>query len=433
MDLKGKIENRTAAVSVLGLGYVGLPLALEFAKAGFSVTGIDVDEHRLRQIKTGLLPSSDVDIHTLSRLVSTGHLILTSNYAAVAGCDVIIICVPTPLSKTKEPDISFILAATEGIVTFLRRGQLVVLESTTFPGTTEELLLPRIEAKGLRVGQDIYLAYSPERIDPGNRRFPITKIPKVVGGITGDCLQIASTLYAAVIERVVPVSSTRAAEMVKLLENTFRVVNVALVNEVALMCDRLGLDVWEIVEAAATKPFGFMPFTPGPGLGGHCVPIDPHYLAWKLRAVNYTARFIGLASEVNAFMPSYVMAKIADALNAEQKAVKGSAILILGVAYKRDVADYRESPALDIIRLLKGKGASVQYHDPHIPHVNLDGEFLATVELTASVLQGADCAVIVTDHGAYDWDWIVQNARLIVDTRNATRQSRASGARIVKL
>jgi UDP-N-acetyl-D-glucosamine dehydrogenase len=337
------------------------------------------------------------------------------------------------LSKTKEPDISFIVAAAKGIFPFLRKGQLVVLESTTFPGTTEEIFLPGIEAKGLRVGQDIYLAYSPERINPGSLQFPLRQIPKVIGAISEMCLEMACTLYATAMEKVVPVSSTRAAEMVKMLENTFRVVNIALVNEVALMCDRLGLDVWEIIEAAGTKPFGFMPFTPGPGLGGHCVPIDPQYLAWKLKTLNYTARFIGLASEVNAYMPSYVATKVVDALNEEQKAVKGSTILILGVTYKRDVADCRESPALDIIRLLKAKGALVDYHDPHVPCLDLDGELLDSVELTASCLHEADCTVIATDHGAYDWDWITQNARLIVDTRNATRHVQVSGSRIVKL
>ncbi len=433
MDLKAKLENRTATISVLGLGYVGLPLAVEFAKTGFPVIGIDVDENRLHKIKTGVLVSSDVDANTLSHLVSDGSFTLTSSYAAIEQCDVIIICVPTPLSKTKEPDISFIVAAAKGIFPFLRKGQLVVLESTTFPGTTEEIFLPGIEAKGLRVGQDIYLAYSPERINPGNPDFPLPQIPKVIGAISETCRDMACSLYATVIHKVVPVSSTRAAEMVKLLENTFRVVNIGLVNEVALMCDRLGLDVWEIIEAAATKPFGFMPFTPGPGLGGHCVPIDPQYLAWKLKTLNYTARFIGLASEVNSHMPSYVTTKVGDALNAEQKAVKGSTILVLGVTYKRDVADCRESPALDIIRLLKAKGALVSYHDPHIPCLDLDGELLDSVELTAACLQESDCTIIVTDHGAYDWEWIVEHARLIVDTRNATRHVRASEARIVKL
>ena len=433
MSLKAKLENRTATISVLGLGYVGLPLAVEFAKVGFPVIGIDVDENRLHTIKTGALVSSDVDANTLSRLVSNGSFILTSSYAAIEQCDVIIICVPTPLSKTKEPDISCILTAAKGILKFLQKGQLIVLESTTFPGTTEEIFLPGIEAKGLRVGQDIYLAYSPERINPGNRDFPLRQIPKVIGAISETCLEMVSALYATVIHKVVPVSSTRAAEMVKLLENTFRVVNIALVNEVALMCDRLGLDVWEIIEAAATKPFGFMPFTPGPGLGGHCVPVDPQYLAWKLKTLNYTARFIGLASDVNAHMPSYVTTKVTDALNAEEKAVKGSTILILGVTYKRDVADCRESPALDIMRLLRVKGALVQYHDPHIPCLDLDGELVTSVELTSSCLREADCMIIVTDHSAYDWQWIVQNARLIVDTRNATRSVQLSGARIIKL
>lgn len=433
MDLKAKLENRTAIVSVLGLGYVGLPLAVEFAKTGFPVIGIDVDENRLHKIKTGVLVSSDVDANTLSHLVSDGSFTLTSSYAAIEQSDVIIICVPTPLSKTKEPDISFIVAAAKGIFPFLRKGQLVVLESTTFPGTTEEIFLPGIEAKGLRVGQDIYLAYSPERINPGSSQFPLHQIPKVIGAISEMCLEMACALYATAMEKVVPVSSTRAAEMVKMLENTFRVVNIALVNEVALMCDRLGLDVWEIIEAAGTKPFGFMPFTPGPGLGGHCVPIDPQYLAWKLKTLNYTARFIGLASEVNAYMPSYVATKVVDVLNEEQKAVKGSTILILGVTYKRDVADCRESPALDIIRLLKAKGAVVRYNDPHVPCLDLDGELLDSVELTASCLQEADCTIIATDHKAYDWEWITQNARLIVDTRNSTRGVQPSGARIVKL
>jgi UDP-N-acetyl-D-glucosamine dehydrogenase len=341
--------------------------------------------------------------------------------------------VPTPLGKSRDPDISYILQAADAISQRSRRGQLIVLESTTYPGSTEEIIAPRLVANGLRIGEDIFLAFSPERVDPGNPVYTIRNTPKVIGGMTPACLEVASALYGSIIETIVPVSSPAAAEMTKLLENTFRAVNIALVNEIAIMCDRLGLDVWEVIDAAATKPFGFMRFLPGPGLGGHCIPVDPHYLAWKLRTLNYTARFIELAGEINSHMPHYVVDKVIAALNDARKPVRGSAVLILGVAYKKDVSDIRESPALDIMRELILRGANLSYHDPHVPRLQLDDALMQSVELTDQVLQQADCVVIVTDHSVYDWEWVAQNAGLIVDTRNALRGVRAPRAKIVKL
>jgi len=427
-----KIAAREAQVGVVGLGYVGLPLAVAFAEAGFSVTGLETDPDRVADVLAGRSYIPDVPSARLAPLVREGRLRATGDYAAVRHLDALSICVPTPLSKTRDPDISFIVAATEAIAAHGRAGQLVVLESTTYPGTTEEVVLPRLLRNGYRVGEDLFVAFSPERVDPGNPHYTIRNTPKVIAGITPTCLQVACALYACIVERLVPVSSTRAAEMVKLLENTFRAVNIALVNEVALMCDRLGLDVWEVIDAAATKPFGFMPFYPGPGLGGHCVPVDPHYLSWKLRTLNYNARFIQLASEVNAAMPEYVARKVASALNDEGKPVKGARVLILGVAYKRDVKDTRESPALDILRLLRAWGAEVQYHDPYVPSLPLEGETLSCAPLDPATLAGADAVVVVTDHSAYDWDEVLAHARLVVDTRNATR-GRRGRARVVKL
>jgi UDP-N-acetyl-D-glucosamine dehydrogenase len=420
-QLLARISNRTARVSVVGLGYVGLPLAVEFAKAGFRVVGLEVDQRKVEQMWAGQSYISDVPQAELDALVAEGLLTATMDYSMLAEVDTISICVPTPLRKSKDPDISYIVAATEGIARYSHPGQLVVLESTTYPGTTEEVILSRISADGYKVGQDFFLAFSPERVDPGNKRYGTRNTPKIIGGVTPRCLEIACALYQTAVDAIVPVSSTRVAEMVKLLENTFRAVNIGLVNEIAIMCDKLGIDVWEVIEAAKTKPFGFMPFYPGPGLGGHCIPIDPNYLSWKLKTLNYHARFIELAGEINSAMPLYVVGKTIDALNELRKPLNGSQVLVLGVAYKRDVKDVRESPALDIIRLLKEKGAQVAYHDPYVPELPLDGEVLNSVALKASVLSEADCVLVTTDHSLYDWPWVVANSRLVVDTRNVTQ------------
>lgn len=442
-----KIRAREACMAVIGLGYVGLPLALAFAEAGFRVVGIDIDEERVANLNAGQSYIADVPSQRLAALLTaveaegrptavSGRLFATTNYDALSDADAVIICVPTPLSKTKDPDLSYIVTATGEIARRLHPGMLIVLESTTYPGTTEEIVLPHLQnARGqtLLVGRDFFLAFSPERIDPGRSDWTVRNTPKVIGGVTSRCLEVGRSLYECAIEQVVSVSSPKAAEMVKLLENTFRAVNIALVNEVAIMCDRLGVDVWEVIEAAKTKPFGFMPFYPGPGLGGHCIPIDPHYLAWKLKTLNYHARFVQLAAEVNFSMPQYVLGKIVDALNEEGKALKGSRVLILGVAYKADVGDLRESPALDLIHFLRGKGAEVAYHDPYIPRLEVDGLAIAGVTLDREALEKADCVVIITAHSSYDWRWIVGNSRLVVDTRNATRGVVANPAKVVKL
>ncbi len=429
-DFLDKISKREATIAVIGLGYVGLPLAAAFAKRGFPVIGIDVDSTKVERVNRGESYVADVPSEVLRSLPD---LKATTDFGALAGADAAIICVPTPLNKTRDPDIRFVMAAAQEVAKHVHPGMLVVLESTTYPGTTEEMLLPMVSRNGeLRVGEDFFLAFSPERIDPGNPEYHVENTPKVVGGVTPACLEVASALYGEVVEQVVPVSSPAAAEMTKLLENTFRAVNIALVNEVALMCDRLGLNVWEVIDAAATKPYGFMKFTPGPGIGGHCIPLDPHYLAWKLKTLNYNARFIQLASEINADMPRYVVGKITDALNDDRKPVNGSRILVLGVAYKRDIDDVRESPALDIIRLLQERGADVVYNDPHVPELRLDGEAMRSIDLTEEALRWSDCVVVVTDHSDYDWNWVLEHARLVVDTRNATAS--ASGrARVVGL
>ena len=416
-----KIDSREARVGMVGMGYVGLPLAVAFARAGFVVTGVDVDESKVEALNRGQSYVGDVPDTELTPLVQSGCLHATVDYADLAAVDAIVICVPTPLRKTKDPDISYIIEAAESIARQGATGKLIILESTTYPGTTEEIILPRLAGQGDQVGRDFFLAFSPERIDPGRRDYTIANTPKVIGGVTPDCLAVALALYGAVVEEPVPVSSTATAEMVKLLENTFRAVNVGLVNEVALMCDKLGLDVWEVVKAATTKPYGFMPFYPGPGLGGHCIPVDPHYLSWKLRTLNYRARFIELAAEVNSYMPEYVVGKVVDALNGERKAVNGCHVLILGVAYKPNVGDVRESPALDIIHLLQARGAVVSYHDPFVPSITTELFALASIQLTATALQQADCVVIVTNHDCYDWGSIADQARLIVDTRNAVK------------
>jgi UDP-N-acetyl-D-glucosamine dehydrogenase len=375
---------------------------------------------------------ADVAAETLRPLIQKGSFRASTNYADLAAADAISICVPTPLRKTKDPDISYIINAAESIVANMDvgNGKLIVLESTTYPGTTDEVILPRLAQKGMRAGQEFFLAFSPERIDPGRTDYTIRTTPKVIGGVTPACLEVAIALYGTVVEQPVPVSSTATAEMVKLLENTFRAVNIGLVNEVALMCDKLGLDVWEVVGAAATKPYGFMPFYPGPGLGGHCIPIDPHYLSWKLRTLNYTARFIELAAEINSHMPDYVVGKVADSLNDERKAVNGSRVLILGVAYKPDVSDVRESPALDVIHLLQERGAKVSYHDPYVPDLTHEGFPLHSSGLTAEALQAADCVVIITNHSSYDWGWVAEHAPLIVDTRHSIKNGHG---RVVRL
>lgn len=440
-----KINKKSAKVCVIGLGYVGLPLAVEFAKVGFSVTGLEVDKEKVKRLRRGQNYVEDVDTKELEGLINKGKLSATTDFRVLREMDAVSICVPTPLRKTKDPDISYILSATREIKKHLHKGQLIVLESTTYPGTTDELVLPELQEKGLKVGTDFFLAFSPERVDPGNTLYKTRNTPKVIGGVTPQCTQHAVALYQHAVEKIIPVSSTRSAEMVKLLENTFRAINIGLANEVAIMCDRLGIDVWEVIEAAATKPFGFMPFYPGPGLGGHCIPIDPLYLSWKLKSLNYNARFIELASEINTGMPYYVVNKVTDALNRHQKSVNGSKILILGVAYKKDVSDVRESPALDIIKLLQEKGGEVSYADPYVPQLALDGKPLASVDLSAYYhssstpskpdgrLSRYDCILIVTNHSVFDYEAIVKEAMLVVDTRNATRLAKTDLEKVVKL
>ncbi len=435
--LLARLATREATVGIIGLGYAGLPLAVGFAEAGFPTIGVDLRPDRVEALRGGRSYVGDIADATLAPLVAGGRLRATADYAALAAADAITICVPTPLSKTKAPDISAIVGAIEALAPHLRPGQLVVLESTSYPGTTEELLAPVIAARGLAVGEEVFLAFAPERVNPADPHFGTKNTPKLVGGLTPACRDLAVALYRTIVDEVVPVSSTRVAETAKLLENTFRAVNVALVNEVALMCQRLGVDVWEVIDAAATKPFGFMPFYPGPGLGGHCIPIVPHYLAWKLKSLGYEARFIALADEVNAAMPAHVAGLVADALNDAAKPVRGSRILVLGVTYKPNVADLRESPSLEVLRLLRAKGADALYHDPRVPTLALEGEPdgppLESVTLDAAALRAADCVVIATDHREYDWAWIAAHARLIVDTRNATAGLANPAARIVKL
>ena len=432
-SLEEKIRKRKAKVGVIGLGYVGLPLAVEFANAGFTTLGIDIDSKKVKRINEGRSDILDVGSEEIRALVRKKKLRATSSYSALSGLDAVSICVPTPLRKTREPDISFVVSAGREVAKYLRRGQLIILESTTYPGTTDELILPLLSEKGLKVGKDFYLAFSPERVDPGNKTFCTRNITKVVGGITGKCTRMAKLLYEQVVETVVPVSSSRVAEMVKLLENTFRSTNIALANEMALISDNLGVDIWEVVDAAATKPFGFMPFYPGPGLGGACIPIDPYYLTWKSRLMGFEARFIELAGEVNRSMPDYVVARVADALNEHGKSVKGSLILILGVAYKKDINDSRESPAREIINGLLGKGARVRYNDPCIAKMELDGKTMRSAPLSAKTLKEVDCVVIVTAHSKYDFPDIVSKVKLVVDTRNATRSLRKYRRKIIKL
>src|SRR5687767_7312297 len=420
MELLKKIESKQAKVGVIGLGYVGLPLAVEFARAGFTVVGYDVSERVVGLINEGRSHIQDVSAEEVAKHVKAGRLQATTAADRLAEVDAISIAVPTPLVKTRDPDMSYVLAATDTVARTARAGQILVLESTTYPGTTRELLQPAIEARGLTVGDDVFIAFSPERVDPGNAKWHTKNTPKVVGGITPACSEVAAALYAACIDTVVPVSSPEAAELTKLLENTFRSVNIGLVNEMAIVCDKLGVNVWEVIDAAATKPFGFMRFTPGPGIGGHCIPLDPHYLAWKMRTLNYKTRFIDLASEINSQMPAYVVDKVMDALNDERKAVNGSHVLVIGVAYKRDIDDVRESPALDVIRLLEELGADVSYHDPYVPSFEEDGIEHSSVPLTNDELERSDAVVIVTDHSNIDYQQLVDRAGLVIDTRNAT-------------
>jgi UDP-N-acetyl-D-glucosamine dehydrogenase len=421
-ELRKKIKSHHAQVGIVGLGYVGLPLAVEFARAGFSVTGIDVDQSKVDSINRGESYVQDVPTSVLKAFVKAGKIRATVDFGAVAGLDTINICVPTPLRKTKDPDMSYIVSSCQEIVRYFHAGMLVILESTTYPGTTDELMLPMFEQPGFKVGEDFFLCFSPERVDPGNAKFQTRNIPKVVGGITPACTEIGALFYGQALKTVVPVSSTGVAEMVKLLENTFRMINIGLVNEIAMMCDRMGINVWEVIDAAATKPFGFMPFYPGPGLGGHCIPIDPFYLSWKSKQAGIEARFIELAGYINGQMPHFVVDKIQNGLNEHSKPLKGSRVHILGVAYKRGIDDVRESPSLDIIHLLGRRGAKVTYSDPFVPKVHTDGIAMTAIDPLKAAAD-ADCVVIVTDHSEFDYERILKRAKLVVDTRNALKGS----------
>jgi len=427
--LEEKIRSHTAEVGVVGLGYVGLPLAVEFARAGFRVTGIDVQQSKVDRINAGDSYVQDVPASVLAPLAADGRIRATTDFGAVAGLDTIDICVPTPLRKTKDPDMSYIIRASEEIKKHLRPGTLVILESTTYPGTTDELLLPMLAGKDLKAGQDFFLCFSPERVDPGNPKFQTRNIPKVVGGVTPACTELGALFYSQALETVVPVKSTQVAEMVKLLENTFRMINIGLANEMALMCDRMGINVWEVIDAAATKPFGFMPFYPGPGLGGHCIPIDPFYLSWKSKQAGIEARFIELAGYINGQMPHFAADKIQNALNDHSKPLRGSRVHVMGVAYKKNIDDVRESPAVDILLLLKQRGARLSYTDPYVPELKLDGLVLQSED--PAIAAEADCVVIVTDHDSTDYAALVERSRLIVDTRNALKAYRSE--KIVRL
>lgn len=432
--LLGSFKDRTADIAVMGLGYVGLPLSVVFAEAGFSVVGIDPDKNKVNTINQGKSHIQDISSYQVEKLVKTGKLKASSDFSLLREVDAVSICVPTPLRKTGDPDLSFIVNATHELAKYIHPGMAIVLESTTYPGTTREILLSELtDGKQLIVGENLFLAFSPERVDPGRKDWTTVNTPKVIGGITKACTEVTSNWYNQAIQKVYPVSSAEVAEMTKLLENTFRMVNIGMVNEMAMMCDRLGVDVWEVIEAAATKPFGFMKFTPGPGLGGHCIPIDPLYLSWKLRTLNYTARFIELASEINTNMPRYVVGKIQDGLNKHAKPLMGSKILVLGVAYKPDVDDIRESPALDVIGLLEKMGARVKYHDPYIPKMKHEGREMTSVQDYLETSQDMDCVVIITNHAYYDYQAIIKTARLIVDTRNALGLERLKNPKIISL
>ena len=429
-----KFKDKSARVSVLGLGYVGLPLAVVFANAGFKVTGFDLVKSKVESINLGKSYILDIDDNQIDKLVKQGNLRATTDFSELGQMDAISICVPTPLRKTRDPDLSYILSVSELLKQYIHSGTVVVLESTTYPGTTRELILPRLtEASGLEVGKDFFLAFSPERVDPGRKDWTTINTPKVIGGITPQCTKVAAAWYEQAIKKVVRVSSTEVAEMTKLLENTFRMINIGLVNEMAIMSDRLGIDIWEVIEAASTKPFGFMKFLPGPGLGGHCIPIDPLYLSWKLRSLNYYARFIDLASEINTKMPRYVVGKVQDALNEQCKPLRDCKILILGVTYKPDIDDIRESPALDIIHLLKEKGAEVSYHDPYIKQISQNEVKMKSISNLSKSVKTADCVVIITNHSTYDYSAILKDASLIVDTRNALSKMGHGNSKVVKL
>jgi UDP-N-acetyl-D-glucosamine dehydrogenase len=432
-ELGDRIESRDALMGVIGLGYVGLPLAIALTKAGFQVTGIDVDGEKIRQLEVNASYIEDVPSSEIATARSEGRFEASSDFSVLTRLDVIHICVPTPLTRSKDPDVSYMAKAVEEIRRRLRSGQLVILGSTTYPGTTHDLFVPMLEETGLRVGEDFCLAFAPERIDPANQDFKIREIPKVVGGETPKCRDLARQVFETVFDKVVPVSSTQSAEMVKLLENTFRAINIGLANEVALMCRRLGLDVWEVIEAAATKPYGFMKFLPGPGLGGHCIPVDPSYLAWKMKSLNFPARFIDVATEINTHMPEHVVERVGELLNQERLAVNGSRILILGVSYKRDVGDLRESPSLDVIKLLAEKGGEVSFHDPFVGECEVEGSVYKTVDLDEAVLSESDLVVILTDHSEVDYDLVAEKATRIFDTRNAMKDIENPRAQITKL
>ena len=433
MTILEKIESRSAVVSIIGLGYVGLPLAVAFAEGGLRVAGIDLDQQKVDAVNRGESYIQDVPSERVRAIKD--RFSASTNYDGLSKADAVVICVPTPLGKTRDPDMSYVLKAVDEIARHIHMDMLVVMESTSYPGTTEELILPRLQAaegNDLRVGKDFFLAFSPERVDPGNANWTINNTPKVIGGVTPQCLEVAQTLYSCAVDSLVPVSSTQVAEMTKLLENTFRAVNIGLINELAMMCDRLGVDVWEVIEAANSKPFGFMPFYPGPGLGGHCIPVDPQYLAWKMRTLGYEPRFIQLATDINYGMPRYVLGKIVDALTKRNKTIEGSKVLVIGVAYKSDVADTRESPAIDLLELLRDEGAEIAYHDTHVPVLHEDGLDLRSVDLSEEYLQAVDCVVIVTPHSDIDWGFVVKNSDLVIDTRNATKGMEVT-ERIVKL
>lgn len=430
-----KILRKKALVGIIGMGYVGLPLVLRFCEEGFQVLGFDVDSKKVATLKRGKSYLKSIPSSRMSQYVRRGHLDVTDNFSRLAEADCILICVPTPLTEKMEPDLQYIEKTTESIREHLRKGQLIVLESTSYPGTTEELILPQLESIGLKVGKDFFLAYSPEREDPGNKRFATQQIPKVVSGVTSSCQKAAATLYGQVIQKLIPVSSPRVAELTKLLENIYRSVNIALVNELKMLADRMGIDIWEVIEAAGTKPFGFSPFYPGPGMGGHCIPIDPFYLSWKAREYDFTTRFIQLAGEINVHIPYYVVSKIVDALNEREKSIRGANILILGVAYKKDVDDARESPALAIMDLLRKKGAVLLYHDPYIPVLPPFRKYcfnLKSSPLTEGLLRRMDAAVVVTDHSQIDYVWVVQHTPLVIDTRNVTKNMKQWKKKIVK-
>ena len=424
MNLKNKIENREAQIGVIGLGYVGLPLAMEFVRAGFHVTGIDVDQEKVKKLNRGENYIQDIKDESVKNAVEMNQLSATSDFSVIQNLDAISICVPTPLNKQKNPDISFINHVMENIKGLIHHDMIVVLESTTYPGTTRELILPEMESKGLKVGHDFYLCFSPERIDPGNEKYKTANTPKILGGITPNCGEMGEFLYETIVEQVVRVSSPETAEMVKLLENTFRAINIGLANEVAIMCEKLGINVWEVIDAAATKPFGFMKFTPGPGLGGHCIPIDPHYLSWKLKMLDYNARFIELAGEINTSMPLHMVDLVREGLNRKRKAISGSQILVIGVAYKKNVNDVRESPALDVMKLLENDGAELSFYDPYVPFVGLNGNRMMGMEtLSKETLNNSDAIVIMTDHDQIDFQFVVENGNLIIDSRNVIKKN----------